>query len=376
MGKRNRRQRTKRRGNGDGCICQKADGTWIAVASFRRPDGKLKRVRRHATSREHARLRLAELIGTGGMSATAHDRILLSDWLRQWLSTLSEPTFAASTIDSYTRAIENHIIPHIGASYVSDVSLLKLDAWLRHLRTQTGARSVQNAFVVLSMAIDCAVIRGLRTDNPLQQLKRPSAPRKTIKPFTIEEAKLILANVTGTELEPAYQLGLNHGLRPGEIFALQWPDINWNDQSIHIERQLCEVGGRIQIKQPKTEASIRTVTLTDDTRDALWRCRTDKRPWVFAARGGGLMRRSNFSNRHWRPLLRRLGLAHRGFHHCRHTAATLMLRAGISVHVVAAILGHSKASITLDTYAHFLQPDAGDAANAMSKLIGKGVSHC
>ena len=373
MGK---KRRTKRRGNGDGSICKKADGTWLAVASFRRPDGSLKRARRHAESREHARILLTKLIGVGDRTRAAQSRILVSDWLQMWLATLSEPTFAAATIDSYTRAVNRHIAPHIGSLYVAELSLLQVDAWLRHLRTQTGPRSVQNAFVVLSLAIDCAVIRELRADNPLHLLRRPRSTRKMIAPFTPDECRLIFTETADDPFEAAYQLALTVGLRQGELFALQPGDIDWKAQTLRIERQVCEVRGRLQIKQPKTPASIRTVTLTDDATAALSRrCRLN-RPWVFEARGERLIRRSNFGNRHWRPLLKRLGLAHRGFHHCRHTAATLMLQNGVSPHIVAAILGHSKASITLDLYAHVLQPDAGNAANVMARLIGKGDSHC
>lgn len=372
----NRKRRTKRRGNGDGSICQKADGTWMAVASFRRPDGTLKRVRRHATSRDHARILLLGMIGVDNRTPAALSRISVAEWLRQWLSTLSEPDFARSTIDSYTRAVTNHIVPYLGTVLVRELSLLHIDSWLRTLRTQTGDRTVQNAFVVLSLALNVAVLRKLRDDNPMLKLKRPRANRKDVWPFTVAECKRILASVKGDKFEAVYHIALTGGLRQGEIFGLQWGDIDWIAKTLRIQRQACEVAGRIQIKEPKTAAGIRTVSLTDDTLAVLRKHRTDKRPWVFVSKGGGLMRRSNFSNRHWRPLLERLGLAHRGFHHCRHTAATLMLQNGISPHIVAAILGHSKPSITMDLYAHVLQPDAGNAAGVMARLIGKGDSHC
>lgn len=82
------------------------------------------------------------------------------------------------------------------------------------------------------------------------------------------------------------------------------------------------------------------------------------------------MLRSNFGHRHWRPLLKKLGIPHRGLHHARHTAASLLLGNGVPVHIVSRMLGHAAPSITLDVYAHLMPHQTGDAAEAMARMLG------
>jgi integrase len=74
--------------------------------------------------------------------------------------------------------------------------------------------------------------------------------------------------------------------------------------------------------------------------------------WVFSDGAGGPLRKSNFVRRSFKPLLRRAGLPDIRFHELRHTAATLLLSQGTNPKVVQEMLGHSRVSMTLDTYSH------------------------
>ena len=165
-------------------------------------------------------------------------------------------------------------------------------------------------------------------------------------------------------------------MRQGELFGLHWADIDFEAMTARVERQAVESRGCVKIKPPKTKAGRRTLTLSAPVVSAL----SDRRRlamaeghagsnFVFTNQRGGVVRRSNFGNRHWRKLLERLSLEHRGFHHCRHTAATLMLAGGVPLHVVSRVLGHSKPSITLDLYAHYIEADGGQAADVMARAV-------
>lgn len=81
---------------------------------------------------------------------------------------------------------------------------------------------------------------------------------------------------------------------------------------------------------------------------------------VFSDREGGMLSPDNLS-RNWRRVCRAKGLPSVSFHALRHTHASVLLAAGVPVLTVSKRLGHSKASMTLDTYAHLL-PDADAAA--------------
>ncbi len=75
-------------------------------------------------------------------------------------------------------------------------------------------------------------------------------------------------------------------------------------------------------------------------------------------------------NKHYKALLGRAGLRDQRFHDLRHTAATLMLRDGLPVHEVSAVLGHAQTSTTLNVYSHVLPGGNDRAAAAMERLLG------
>ena len=75
-------------------------------------------------------------------------------------------------------------------------------------------------------------------------------------------------------------------------------------------------------------------------------------------------------NKEFKELLARAGLRDQRFHDMRHAAATLMLRDGLPLHEVSAVLGHSQTSTTLNVYAHVLPGANERAAAAMERLLG------
>lgn len=92
--------------------------------------------------------------------------------------------------------------------------------------------------------------------------------------------------------------------------------------------------------------------------------------WIFPGESGATTRRSNFGYRVWGPLLKRLGQRHRGFHHARHTCATLLLNSGsVPLPVVSRLLGHASPAITLAIYSHVMVADQAKHRNAFDSVI-------
>ena len=78
-----------------------------------------------------------------------------------------------------------------------------------------------------------------------------------------------------------------------------------------------------------------------------------------------------FSERIWRPALKRAGLSGVTMHGLRHFYASLLIRHGESVKTVQARLGHASAAETLDTYSH-LRPDSDDRTRAaVDSVLGR-----
>lgn len=338
----------------------------------------MKRPQRLAESREHARVLLEELRQQyPDRKLIAAPIVTVSDWLDSWLETVIRPDQATGTWDSYRRAVTNQIKPWLGNVHIRSLQPLQVQNWLVALRDSgAGARTRQNAFAVLRTGLQEAVTLQIIRSNPCAAVRRPKCSRKEIHPFTPEERVLILDTTGGQRLHAVYRLALTLGLRQGELFGLRWIDIDFEAETLRIEQQAAEIAGTVEFKEPKTAASRRTVPLDAGCLQALQERRlTALREGhmavglVFTSRDGRVIRRSNFGARHWKPLLKKLGIPHRGFHHTRHTAATMALSAGIPLNTVSGLLGHASTAITASTYSHYVVPEGRAAVEQMGSLV-------
>jgi integrase len=139
----------------------------------------------------------------------------------------------------------------------------------------------------------------------------------------------------------------------------------------------------LRISEPKTKKSRRQIHLTKTAVEALKAHRVrqneerlrmgpawDDNDLVFCNSIGRPLNDANMLNRDFRPLLEKAGLPRIRFHDLRHTAATLMLGAGVHPKIVSEMLGHSQIGITLDLYSHVTPTMQAQAAAAMDGVLG------
>jgi integrase len=231
----------------------------------------------------------------------------------------------------------------------------------------------------LAMALTDAVEMDLIGRNPAKSKKlgKPKVKTPEIHPLDTDQARAFLTATVADRLHALYVLALDTGMRQGELFALHWPEIDFDNNVVTIKQSLEERDGHHRLKEPKTSSSRRRIEVTPATIAALNAHRQQMlkkglyRPDgpVFVDTEGNWLRKSNVRRRSFNKALKTAGLPPIRFHDLRHTAATLMLLSGINVKAVAAALGHSKASTTLNIYAHRLPMMDKERVNAMQRIL-------
>lgn len=356
-------------------------GKWrVAVVVGKTADGKLIRKTGLYDRQADAEARRAELVAQreAGRFGSASRRTL-AEQLHLWLNTVA-PDIAEGTLYHYRWAVESHVAPHIGAVRLGGLDVPTIEAWLGKLDEEdVGGRSRQAAYNVLSAALTHAVNRGDLGLNPCDRVRKPTAKRAKIEPFSRDEADWILAESFETRYAALFRIALSTGLRQGELFGLRpHRDIDLTAGTITVTRQAIESAGKIVVQPyPKTDSGNRTLKLTDaaiiltmEHRKRMLREGHAGREFEFVAPEGGVIRRSLFRARVWVPLLEAIEVRHRGAHHLRHTFATLMLGARVPLHVVSRMLGHARPSITADLYAHAIPDQIEEAGAAVRSLFG------
>lgn len=179
---------------------------------------------------------------------------------------------------------------------------------------------------------------------------RPRRPifRKTkskpIAPPDVKQVAALLDSLKGHPLEALFVLAATTGLRQGELFALEWEDVDLKGRSLAVRRSVDEVLGQSKITDLKSAAARRTVQLPTFAVEALkvHRKKTSRTSGtIFTDADGGWLRRTAFQRRVWKPALKAAGMDGLRFHDLRHAHAVMLLREGVLPRVAQERLGRT-----------------------------------
>ena len=171
-----------------------------------------------------------------------------------------------------------------------------------------------------------------------------------------------------------FYLELTTGLRKGELVALLWSDLDVENRTIDVTKQAGRnADNEIVITRPKTETSIRRISIPQEAVDRLIQEheKHPDNPYMFPSpKTGEMYHPDSVVNIH-KKILKDAGLEHIRFHDLRHTFATTALQNGVDVKTVSSMLGHYDAGFTLRTYTHATRQAQDEAAEKMGEFMAQ-----
>ena len=322
--------------------------------------------------------------------------LTLTGQLNRWLRTVQN-SVRVSTYQRYEEIVKKHLIPKLGNVPLSDLTTPMIIDWqeaqLHHGRSRQGGvrgsglsrQTVKHHVRVLRQALKKAVEWDLITKNPADAVVLPKPSRNEMVALTEEEVKLLFAAAEGTTIYPMIVLLTLTGIRRGELLGLRWDDIDWDEKRLRISRSLTVVfGSALEINDPKTPRSRRSVPLADFALTVLCRQRSQQAAMrlqmgpafkdqglIFCSADGSFFSPIALSHRFCR-LIEASGLRKCRLHDLRHTFASLMLQEGRDMKLVSTMLGHASVVITLDRYSHLMPGHDAGVAETMDRLFGTG----
>ena len=229
-----------------------------------------------------------------------------------------------------------------------------------------------------------AVKQGLLNENPanVEHLTLPKAQVPKIDIFTKQEAAQMLAALEKEDLQfqTLIQLAIFTGARRGELIALKFSDIDFEQRKITIERSAYKITGQPLATKPPKDYETRTVTINESCCQLLKMLKREKLAesqrlgsawcgddWVFTQWNGEMMNLMT-PTKQFAKFLKKNGLKHRKFHSLRHTSATLLLYAGVNIKQVQGRLGHGDIETT-NKYLHLIEEADVEAANKLDIML-------
>lgn len=286
---------------------------------------------------------------------------------------------------TYRKRATSMIEPTIGKRRLEALTPLDVQRWIDGLtRAKFAPSTIHAAVAVLMGALREAALLGITDRHLGQGIRRPAIGRPHADTWSAEDVRLVVKAVKDDPIYGAlYRVAIATGLRPGELRALKWVDINLQTGILTVRRTASkdEEGREILVERTKSK-SVRAVALSAPVVDALKRHKVQQaerrlraETWhdlglVFDRGDGHWLYQSQWQ-RFQKSLCARIGVPYIRHHDLRHTSATLELETGTHPKVVADRLGHATIAMTLDRYSHVsaaLQRQAADVLAA--RLFG------
>ena len=381
----------KRRANGEGNIRKRKDGRWEGryTAGYDSESGKriIKNVlgKTQAEVKEKLKTAISE---SQKLDVSKVGTYTVSSWVRMWYEVYAEPRIRPNTKAYYTNYIENHIIPGIGDVPLDKLTTIQIQRFYNNLQ-KTGRvqrknfpelkdkslspRVVRGVHTLLHNCLEQAVAERLILTNPAQGCKLPQLEKKEMKILPQEKIGMYLAEAERRGLLSAFYLELTTGLRRGELLALQWTDLDVENRTLAVTKQVNRINGELVVSPPKTRNSVRTLALPQQAVDLLIaeHKKHSTNPYLFPSPKTGTMYDPDAFRRTHDKILKAIGAEHIRFHDLRHTFATLSLKSGVDVKTLSGALGHYSAGFTLNTYTHATAQMKQDAADTIGGVISQ-----
>lgn len=347
-------------------------------------DGKRIQIRKRGFVSEKAAkksLREAQVAADKG-TYIKPSKSTFGEYLDEWFNTRKEK-LGSQTVKANESYIRNHIIPMIGHISLADLNVLHIEKFISDLRKKGLAEAtIKKMFSIVSSSLITASKRSIILKNVAADAdNKAKVKRKKVEVWDELEARQFLEFVqtSPTRYYIAFHIALATGMRQGEILGLRWEDVDLQRKRITVKQTLRHDGKGFN--PPKTESSIRSVTVDEDTLEALNTQKAMITKEKSIAKGMyvdkdlvvctniGTQCKPRDLDKIWNRLRNKAELRKITFHDLRHTHASLLLLQNIHPKVVSERLGHSSIQITLDLYSHLFANMQEDAATGLGKVL-------
>ena len=371
----------KVRGQGEGNIRQRKDGTWEARYSLG-VDSRGKQIRKsiYGKTRNEVSKKLTKILNDINMNTYIDpSKITIKEWIEAWLKDYKENSVSKKTYNSYKQQLDLYIIPHLGYVYLKDIRPEQVQATFNKMKGLSD-RTIKYTKTIFNMCMKRAKINKLITDDPCEYVELPKGkPKGDIKVFTEEQQIEFLNCIDGHQYQVAFLMLISTGLRVGELLALTWDCVDFENNKINVNKTLSRVDGEL-FNPTKTETSNRVIPVLEDIMKFLKSHKAqqnitklqvgkDYNPYnlVFTNIYGAPVSFSTFA-KSLKRLLKDNGLPELSPHKLRHTFATRGLESGMDMKELQVLLGHSTMKLTSDTYTHVLDKQKEKAMNKTAHL--------
>ncbi|MGE6618129.1 tyrosine-type recombinase/integrase [Bacillus mycoides] len=343
----------------------KERGTYFFVVRVRQFDGTQKQVKRRGfkTKKEAREAEAKMLVEKETNSSLTFAQVADSyfDWYCQRRK--------QSSIDTIKNVIYNHLIPEFEKIKADSITAKHIMLYQNKIISTYSAKHLKKIHTVLSSIFNFAIKFYGLTSNPARIVGNfEKESNKRLNFWEFDEFKRFIEVVNDPIYKAFFSVLYYSGARKGELLALTWDDINFEENTIDINKTEYDR----QITKPKTKSSNRIILLPKYAINLLKELKNHatvkaplKNDYVVFGEFYKSIRSTLYKN--YNEYISISGVKRILIHEFRHSHASYLINKGVSPLVVAQRLGHSDVSTTLNTYSHLYPSKQAEAVAFMEE---------
>lgn len=379
-----------KRANGEGSIYKRKDGRWCGAYYDNSPTPKRHTV--YGKTQADVRKKIKERLENPEINSSKESTYTLEKWISFYLLNYKKNEVKETTLDTYLGIYRKHIQgTRIGKMKLKSITSNDFQKFYNgKVSEKYNAKTVRHIYILINTALNKAVQLKYIIENTNDAVVIPKCQKYYADVLNAEQVSKIFREAKEDPLYPIVALTMCTGLRKGEVMALKWENINFEERELYVVGNLCRVANdndkdkttyTEKILMPKTENSKRTIPLIDAAVEALriqqhnQMQQKEENKTLFADQGfvfteddGRTIRQRGFMDR-YHDFLERYNLPSIRFHDLRHTFASLLLEAGESPKVIQELLGHTSITTTMDIYTHITKQGKVKTVSALDNMI-------
>jgi integrase len=335
----------------------------LSTKQVKRFIGNLSSMSERGARSEHARIMAEVNIQRGSVRPVLTGQTF-QDAVEKWRAAIA-PNLSPATVRPRESFLRTHIMPRFKQTALQGMGVGEIQQFATDLRKKVSGKSVVNILGTVFTIMDYAERCGMKVSNVgFTDLQLGSTSRETPVPFFTRAQANAIIGAAKEPFKTIFAIARMTGLRAGELLALTIDDLDFDHQTIRVNKSSDD--RTREIRQPKTKASVALLpmpsALETTLRNYLLHWKPNPAGILFATRDGSRPRsRANVVRVGLWPVLRKLGIPTTGLHASRHGLATELVEASVPVTVLQSQLRHADVKTTLKVYAHAIPQSQRDA---------------
>jgi len=349
-------------------IYKRKDGRWEGRFTKKYVDSKIKYGYVYGKTYKETKKKLIETINRIKCAEQYKDannmyfKTIAENWLEVLKSKLKE-----SSIVKYNNILKTYLYPKFGNSLINFITSRDIMNFYNELVNFGGARKKELSSKTISGIL--SVLKSIFIyASKSEDINMPDFSciyvKQTFKPMRIlsisEQHKL---NQYLCDNKSLCNIGIlicmYTGMRIGEVCALKWKDISFEEHFISVEKTMQRLQTdnsedkktRVIISTPKSSSSIRKIPIPDNLFFLLQKFKCHKDTFLLTGSKYRFLEPRTLQNR-FKAVIKSCNIKDANFHALRHTFATRCIEIGFDVKSLSEILGHASVNITLNRYVH------------------------